>query len=657
MEIYRYDKTSKPAAPATVKANEAAAADLDLDRAHCTNAEYELAARNCIYPVTKMHIPAADDGHLVWDFDAFSFFEAEAAPDTVNPSLWMNGKSSRCAGVFEVIKDAIYQVRGLDISNLTVIRGKTGWIVQDVMSTVETSRAALKLLEEALNEDIRGNIRAVIISHTHGDHYGGIKGVVASEQVGRAEEGKIPIYVPAGFDIECVKESIFAGSAMGRRANYQFGADLTPGPYGIVSTGLGLSSVKGGTMSFVTPTNYVTEDQTVNIDGISVEFQLTPGTEAPAEMNNYFAEYRALWLAENCCGTLHNLYPIRGTQLRDASAWADYILEAMVRYADKCQVVFQSHHWPHFNTKENPHAVREYLLNNAAVYKHTHDQTLLYANQGFTAKEIARKIRLPEGLKKNWYTRPYYGALPMNARAVYIKYLGFFNGNPNDLDPLTEVEAAKAFVAYAGSADAVLARAEKDFETGDYRRAAYAAGNVVLADPADEKARLLCADAFEQLGYAAESAIWRNAYLQGARELRFGVPEKTSSLAMKTDMQTCMSIDLLLKYLGILFDSEKAEEEEFSLLFRIAEKAGEKPEEYVVSVHSGVVLTYQEKDAAVTDTVSLTKEQLFALLTKNLDSVKESITTNNYALLKKLESYLVDLTKYGSYPMIEPISY
>lgn len=372
-------------------------------------------------------------------------------------------------------------------------------------------------------------------------------------------------------------------------------------------------------------------------------------------MNNYFADYKALWLAENCCGTLHNLYPIRGAQLRDSSAWTDYILEAMVKYADKSQVIFQSHNWPHYNTKENPHAVREYLLNNAAMYKHTHDQTLLYANKGYTAKEIARKIRIPDGLKQNWYARPYYGSLQINARAMYTKYLGFYNGNPNDIDPLTEVESARVFVEYAGSEEVVVEKAEQDFLKGDYRKTAYAAGNIVLVNPSNEKARLLCADAFEQLGYIAESSVWRNAYLQGALELRFGVKEGRFTLSKGSDLHQCMSVALMLKYLGILLDNEKAEKEEFSIRLNIQE-AGKEPTSYVATVHSGVLLTYIEEDADIKEYATFTKDSLFALLAKKLDVVKDKIETNSYETLKKLEGYLVDLSEYRNFPVIEPVT-
>lgn len=666
---YHFNKYIKKATDYTIEKNHRFARNMGLDQEYCFHDEYRLAKEKCIYPAKQMVIHGAD-GHVVWDLKAFSFFEQDQAPDTVNPSLWLNGKGNYCAGVFEVVKDAIYQVRGFDISNLTIIRSKTGWIVQDLMSTIETSRAALELLEEALKEEVISKIRALIISHSHADHFGGVRGVVTPEQVGAASEGKIPIYVPAGFDIECVKENIFAGTAMQRRAQYQFGADIEPGPQGLVSTGLGLASPKGD-VSFVTPTDYIDENKTVVIDGITVEFQLTPGTEAPSEMNNYFADYRALWVAENCCGTLHNLYPIRGAQLRDSSAWSDYILEAMEKYADKSDVVFQSHNWPHFNTPGHPDAVREYLLNNAAIYKYTHDQTLLLANKGYTAKEIARELEIPEGLKFNWYARPYYGSLPINARAVYTKYLGFFNGNPNDIDPLTELEEARTFVEYAGPEENILQKAVEDFKDGDYRKAAFAAGKVVLANPQNENARQLCADAFEQLGYTAESSIWRNAYLQGALELREGIKPDRKKLKKRADMAKGMSVDLLLKYIGILFDSDKAQGEEFQFTLNIVDsqtvkdaentekeisypgKSAELLERYAVIVHSGVVLSYPVEKQTSDNYVTTTKEALFALLEGRIEAVCESIDTNCFQYLETLQKYLADLAETADFALIE----
>ncbi|MCD8021996.1 MAG: hypothetical protein LUF30_03140, partial [Lachnospiraceae bacterium] len=294
-------------------------------------------------------------------------------------------------------------------------------------------------------------------------------------------------------------------------------------------------------------------------------------------------------------------------------------------------------------------------------YKHTHDQTLLYANEGYTAKEIARKIRIPDGLKQNWYIRPYYGSLPINARAVYTKYLGFFNGNPNDIDPLTEVEAAKAFVEYAGPEEKILEQAWRDFDAGDYRRAAYAAGNVVYANYKNQQARLLCADAFEQLGYAAESSVWRNVYLQGALELRYGVDERNVRLVRGKDIQHCMSVELMLKYLGILFDNEKMEQENFSLILNIredpaddmAKDVAEDSVRYVLAVKSGVLLTWKGAGEGILAYANLTKKSLFALVERRLDQEIESIQTNSYELLKRIEGGLTDLRPYARFPMIE----
>ena len=660
MSLPTLNANQKDATEYTKKSQKAVADDLNLSIGKCYTKELDLASQNCILPLKNLVIKNDETGDTAWDVEEYQFFEQDEVPSTINPSLWINGKGNSYAGVFEVLKGTIYQVRGIDIANLSIIRGKTGWIVQDVVSTVETARTSIELLEKALNENIRDNIKAVIISHSHGDHYGGIRGVVKEEDVGTDEATQIQIYVPAGFDEECVKENVFAGFAMGRRADYQFGNGLKRGPKGFISSGLGLALPKG-TPSFITPTNYIRENGPVVIDGITVDFQLTPGTEAPAEMNNYFVDYKAFWVAENCTGTLHNLYPIRGAQLRDSAGWTGFILEAMSKYADKSVVIFQSHNWPHYNTEEDPHAVRNYLLNNAAMYKYIHDQTLLYANQGYTAKEIARKLRVPEGLKMNFYARPYYGSLPINARAVYTKYLGFFNGNPNDVDPLTELEEAFAFVAYAGPSDRILEKAYEDLQKGDYRRAAYAAGKVVLAEPKNQQARFLTADAFEQLGYAAESSVWRNAYLQGALELRIGVTDagRVSEGMAKSDLTRCMSSDLLLRYIGILFDNHKGADEELEIRLDVTENTYGQASttRYVLRVHAGVVLTYPIDEEASENEIEayakLTKMDLFYLIGKQLDQVKDSIETNSYELLKRVESYLTEIGKLGHFQLIE----
>ena len=415
MSEYIYNTAAKEATAFTKQRNAAFAREFQIDLEDAYNSEVALARRGCLKKLDGFRLKDKT-GNVVWDLQAYDFLKQQAVADTVHPSLWLNGKANIEAGVFEVLPGKIYQVRGIDVANLTFVRSKTGWIAIDVTTNIEAAAYGLRITEEVLGENIHDNIKAVIISHSHADHFGGIKGIVSPQQVGKAP-GQVRIYVPAGFDEETIKENVYAGTAMFHRSKYQFGGDLLAGPKGRVSTGLGLGT-SSGTLSYITPTDFIAEDTTLTIDGLEVEFQLTPGTEAPAEMNNYFPEYRAFWAAENCTGTLHNLYPIRGAQLRDAANWWRFTAIALERYGKQADVVFQSHNWPHWNTPETPHSVEDFLRNNAAVYKYIHDRTLHLANQGRTAKEIAREVVLPEKLAKVWYTRPYYGSVEINARAA-----------------------------------------------------------------------------------------------------------------------------------------------------------------------------------------------------------------------------------------------
>ena len=661
---YCYNRNSKDATAFTRQVNLQFAEKFQLDPENCTNSEYEWASADCILPL-KDYTVSMPYGNRTVGVSSYSFYEEDAVPETVHPSLWMNGKCNYQSGVFELIPDKIYQVRGFDIANISFIRSQTGWIVQDTGTSVEAARASVLALEQALKEDIQNHVRAVIISHSHIDHYGGIRGIVDEQNVGKPEDGKIPIYVPAGFDIEVVKENVFAGTAMLRRGAYQGGSSLPRSPKGTVSFGLGLMGERNVYNSYITPTDFIDQDGPILIDGITVDFQLTPNTEAPSEMNNYFVEYRALWLAENCCGTLHNLYPIRGAQLRDASGWAGYTLDALKKFGDSSDIVFQSHNWHHRNTSAHPTMVKDYLLNQAAIYKFIHDQTLLYANQGYTAKEIARMIEVPEELQKNWYTRPYYGSVPMNARAVFTKYLGFFNGHPTELDPLTEIEEAQTFVDYIGSEERVLEKAEADFRNGDYRRASHVTAKLVLVNPGNEKARLLCADAFEQLGYQSESSIWRNAYLQGAFELRNGITagltyltgdndKKPSLNITKMDTAREMSVKQLLQFLGIAVDSRKAEKDDIRLNLIVTTSAGQ--ESYYVQLYHGVLLYLEDYQSAEDGCVKaeLTKSSLFKLLEHDIESVRSEITATDFSVFERLQSYLTDFSQTSAFAIIEP---
>ncbi|WP_310603093.1 alkyl/aryl-sulfatase [Anaerosporobacter sp.] len=681
MSIAQWNREKKEASLYTKAVNRLFGEELGIDLEDATNEEYELAKTHCLKKVDELVIKDAN-GNVVWNTKAFDFLKEKKVPDTVNPSLWLNGKSNALAGVFSVVEDKIIQVRGFDIANLTLVRGKTGWIAVDVTTTVEVAKASIELVEEVLGEDIHNNIKAIIISHSHVDHYGGIKGVVDEEKVGKAEDGKVPIYVPAGFDIETVKENVYAGGAMLRRSEYQFASRQEIGEKGIVSVGLGLK-VSRGTVSYITPTDFVAENQTIVIDGLEVEFQLTPGTEAPSEMNNYFKEYKAFWAAENCCGTLHNLYPIRGAHVRDASAWSKYTRDALIQYGEESDVVFQSHNWPHWNTKEQPTLVKDYLRNNAAIYQFIHDQTLLYANQGYTAREIAKKIKVPKDIAKNWFIRPYYGSIEINARAVYQKYLGFYNANPVTLNPLTEVEEAKQFVSYVGSEEAILKKAKEEFEQGKYQSVAEVTNKVVFANPDNIEARYLCADALEQLAYQSESGIWRNAYITGAQELRDGREKPTNLENKESDIAKNMTIPMILEYLGIVIDGDLAGEEDLKFNLQIVQPSSKDAKgieeksnavlaetdnkttylgneativnQIFVHLYKGTLLFYEDyqETSEPIPYVKTTREIFFALVGKKIQAVKQYIETDDFSALERLQDYVVDLGESRGFNIVE----
>ena len=472
---------AKPAAPATAAANEGVYA--------------LLAERGLIAAPDTLEI-TGEDGKVVWSQKAYAFLDsADApadAPDTANPSLWRNAQINHLFGLFEVV-DGIYQVRGYDMTNITFVRGDTGWIVFDPLMSCECSRAAFQLVTDNLGER---PIMGIVMSHPHVDHYGGIKGIVSEEEVA---ERSIPIIVPQGFAEHAVAENVYAGNAMGRRAGYQYGTFLEASPTGKLSIGIGMGQ-STGTVSYLAPNDIVTTTgETRTVDGVTMEFQMTPGTEAPAEMNTWFPGYRALWVAENCTATLHNLYTLRGAEVRDGNAWANYLMETLARYGSEAQVTFQAHNWPHWGAD----FIRDYLTNTAAMYKFIADQTLMYVNQGYTSNEIARMIALPAALEKNWYTRQYYGTVSHNAKAVYQKYMGWYDANPVHLAALPPAESARKFVEYFGDVDAVLAKAAKDFEEGAYQWVAEVTPSMML----DYLGILLDANAAENLNLTVNLAF------------------------------------------------------------------------------------------------------------------------------------------------------
>ena len=587
-----------------------------------------------------------DDNRSAWDLQSYGDLNRDA-PDTVNPSLWRNTQLNAKAGLFEVC-DGIYQVRGFDMANTTFIRTDHGWIVFDVLMCKENMKAAKELMENRFGPL---DIKAVLYSHSHVDHFGGVEGVITREQVADAKlslkkqlaSGKTLVLAPAGFLKHAISENVYAGIAMARRAQFQYGTVLDKGEKGALSVGIGMGQ-STGTVTLIAPTYEIGEDvPKLTIDGLEIEFQLTPGTEAPAEMNAYFPKYRALWMAENCTGTMHNLYTLRGAEVRDANDWAKYIIEADQRFCDKTDVVFQSHNWPHWGEE-----IHDYLLNTAAIYKFIHDQTLHYMNQGYTSTEVAAMLTLPEKLEKVWYTRPYYGTLAHNAKAVYQKYLGWYDANPVNLNPLPPSDTAKKLVEYLGSTDAVLRKARKDFEKGDYQWVAQITKELVFADPSNQKARNLCADALEQLGYQAESGAWRNAYLMGAAELRKG---NLSGLARTANglgsAMKEMTVDMLLDYISILTDANAAQNDDVTLNLIVTDVN----EKFYVTRKNGILLSYSgENRPDAQATVTCKRLQLLALMQGQ--QAGQVQVSGDATALKRLLAYASKFEK--TFNVIEP---
>ena len=642
---------TKGASEHTVKVNSAVYSFLDFENTE----EYENATRGLIDAPEALELKN-ENGDVIWSQKAYSFLDDhDKAPDTVNPSLWENTRNNHAYGLFEVC-EGIYQVRGYDMANLTLIQGDTGWIVFDPLMSVECTQAAMELVEKNLG---KRPIKAVVISHTHVDHYGGIKGIMQEEDKAEGiltiEEqlasGKIPIIAPEGFTEHAVIENVYAGRAMARRANYQYGVLLEPGVTGKMAMGIGVGQ-STGTISFITPTYEIKNTcEAIMIDGIEMEFQLTPGTEAPAEMNTWLPEFNALWMAENCTGTLHNLYTLRGAQVRDGAAWAKYITEAITLYGAETEVVFQSHNWPHWGNEK----INEYLSNTAAVYKYINDQTLTYINQGFTSDEISNMIELPEALAKNWYTRQYYGTVAHNSKAVYQKYMGWYDANPVNLDPLSPSESAAKWVEYIGDVDEVLRKAKIDFDNGEYRWVAELTNTIVFADPTNEAARLLCADALEQLGYMAESGTWRNAYLTAAKELRFG---NTSSSQMQVsannEVQREMTAQMLFDYMGILLDKQALADKNFTIAFTLHNTN----EQHTVEIKNGVVLLYENTLLDGADvSVKCPKNALMLLIQRNIDEfAKFAEIEGDVELLKLFSNNLNQLSAsaVSAFNIVEP---
>ncbi|MBT8764915.1 alkyl/aryl-sulfatase [Metapseudomonas boanensis] len=550
-------------------------------------------------------------GQAVWDRGTYAFLDGREAPATVNPSLWRIAQLNNMAGLFQVT-EGVYQVRGLDLANMTLIEGEKGLIVMDPLLTVETARAGLELY---FKHRPRRPVVAVIYTHSHIDHFGGVRGVVDEADV---KAGKVQVIAPSGFFEHAVSENVLAGPAMKRRAQYMYGSLLSRGERGQVDAGLGKGVPTGGTVSLIAPTVEIAQQlETRTIDGVEIEFQLTPGTEAPAEMNLYFPRFKTLCMAENATHVQHNVLTLRGALVRDPKIWAQYLDEALVRYGDKAEVLFAQHHWPTWGQQE----IREYLADQRDMYAFIDSQTLRLINQGLTPTEIAQRLdSLPPRLASKWYSRDYYGSLSHNVRAVYQRYMGFYDGNPANLNPLPPEDAGKRYVEVMGGADQVLANARKAFAAGDYRWVAQLTNHLVFAQPDNAEARDLQADALEQLGYQSENATWRNAYLSGAQELRQGVALAKGGNGAP-DLVRALTPSMFFDYLAVRIDAMKSADEDLRINWRFTDLN----EDYALTLRNGV-LTHRNgaRHAAPEISVAMTKALLDRIALKETGFLKES---------------------------------
>jgi alkyl sulfatase BDS1-like metallo-beta-lactamase superfamily hydrolase len=629
---------SKDAEPATRAANEAFVKSLPFS----DRADFDDAKRGFIATLPD-GVVAGAGSKPAFDTRPYAFLGKDEVPATVNPSLWRQAQLNAVNGLFQVT-DRVYQVRGLDIANMTIIEGDTGLILIDPLLSNETAKAALDLY---LANRPAKPVAAVIYTHSHADHFGGAKGVMSVED---AASGKVKVIAPDGFMEHAVAENVIAGNAMSRRAQYQFGSTLPVGERAQIDTGLGKALSKG-TISLIPPNDLIKQPYEFRtVDGVEIEFHLVPGSEAPSEMIMYFPQFKLLNMAEDASHTMHNLYTIRGAEIRDGRLWSRYISEAIERYGERTDAVIAQHHWPMWGNAR----VVAFLKKQRDLYKFIHDQSVRLLNHGLTSTEIAEQLKLPASLASEWSARGYYGTLSHNAKAVYQFYLGWYDANPADLNPLPRAESARKQVEYMGGAEAVLKRARDDFAAGQYRWVASVTSQLVFADPANKAARELGADALEQLGYQSEAATWRNAYLLGAAELRGGVPPAQGGSTANAELLKGVSIDLAFDFLGVRLNAGKAEGKHIVINWTFTDRN----ETYVMNLENSA-LTHRagDLDDNADAGVKLTRAALDAITLKQRTFLGSIVTgdvsiSGNPLKLRELFGLLDDFSP--DFEIVEP---
>lgn len=628
----------KPASIFVTEALEKFAETLPWDN----TADFEDAARG--------HLGALPDaiyenkvGTKAWSVMRHAFVEGSESPDSVNPSLWRQARLNKLHGLFEVVP-GVYQIRGMDLANMTIVEGQKGIIVIDTLSTQEGAAAALALYRRHREDR---PVTGVILTHTHADHWGGVLGVATAEDFA---SGNVPLIAPDRFMEYAVSENILVGNAMRRRGLYQFGIALPPGPKGQVDNGLGLTFARGASQ-LAQPNDLITQTgDTRQIDGVTFEFQMAPDTEAPAEMHMFLPDFGVLNMAENAVHNFHNLLPFRGAQVRNASNWTRYISEALELWGDRAEVLIGQHHWPTFGQS----ALRQYLEVQRDLYKFVHDQTVRLINRGLTPHEIAEELHLPDTLEQHWHIRGYYGALKHNVKAIYQFYMGWYDCVPAHLDPLPPTQTGQKMIEYMGGIDAAVSRAQADFEAGNYRWVAQVMNHAVFSDPNHQGARALLADAYEQMGYLAECATWRNSYLFGAFELRNGPKKMRGATANRAGALAALSGHDLFDLMGTWIDPDRAAGLSFSLIFAFSDHK----ERHLLTLQNCALTHVPAKDAATADlTVQLARADFNRLLTRqasfaDLSSEGKVKADGDLSVLKQLMSSFADPA--GDFAIVEP---
>jgi len=596
--------------------------------------DFEELRKGFIAPMPDLIIKA-DAGNDAVDMKRFQFLNENRDFDSIHPSMLRIARLNNNYGLYEVMP-GIYQVRGVDLSDITFVRGKTGWIVFDPLVSAEAARAATKLFQEKVGEG--RPIKAVIYSHTHGDHWGGVRGLDLKDE--DVASGKVQIIAPVDFMEFTVSENVFAGNAMNRRLFYQYGMLLPVSAHGFVTQGLG-HKISVGSPGLIAPTRLVSEPiEEFEVDGVRMIFQNTPNTEAPREMNTYLPDMKALWMAENVSATLHNIYTLRGAQVRDALRWSKYINEALHRFGKEAEVMFTAHHWPRWGNAR----IQEIMRDQRDLYAHMNNQVLHLANQGVTINQIHNVYRLPESIQQKWHCRGYHGSAEHNARGVVQRFLGFWDCNPATLVPLSPEESAPLYVEMMGGAPKIIARGQELFNEGKYRLAMEIVNKLVQAEPQNGAAKDLLADIFEQLGYQQENPGIRNSYLSGAYELRSGIPQGEAASSSSPDVIRAMSTELFLNFLGIKMDSRKAE----GLRFAMNLVTPDNGEKFLIELENATLTNiagFQAEKPDLTLTINRSELELTMMGVKKLeDQLKDGTAkaVGDVSILGKLAATMVE---------------